>query len=68
MIGIDRPLAEGPEMSTEPARDKQYQRVDWANADTTDEETELPGTVRPRKGDGWWGRGPPISIHHKGEP
>ena len=50
-------------MTTEAAREKQYQRIDWANADTTDEMTELSGTVRPRKGAGWWGRGPPISIH-----
>ena len=27
---------------------------------TIDEETEVPGTRRPRKGEGWWGQGPPL--------
>ena len=27
------------------------------NQETTDEERELPGIVRPEKGDGWTGRG-----------
>ena len=27
---------------------------------TSDEESELPGTKRPRKGAGWWGQGHPI--------
>ena len=27
---------------------------------TSDEESELPGTQRPRKGAGWWGRGPEL--------
>ena len=35
---------------------------------TTDEETELPGTRRPRKGEGWWGRGPPVRPIRKGIP
>ena len=35
---------------------------------TTDEETELPGTVRPPKRSGWWGRGPPLRPHRKGVP
>ena len=35
---------------------------------TTDEETELPGTARPPKRSGWWGRGPPLRPHRKGVP
>ena len=35
---------------------------------TTDEETELPGTMRPPKRSGWWGRGPPLRPHRKGVP
>ena len=70
--GIDRPLAEGPDLTTTHGENNSlgshHQRPDWANADTTDEETELPGTCRPKRGDGWWGYGPPLYIHHKGEP
>ena len=43
-------------------------RFDWAQADTSDEENKLGGIRRPKRGEGWWGRGPPIAIHHKGEP
>ena len=35
---------------------------------TSDEESELPGTARPRKGAGWWGRGPPLRPMRKGIP
>ena len=35
---------------------------------TTDEESELPGTRRPPKGSGWWGRGPPLRPNRKGVP
>ena len=32
---------------------------------TTDEEPELPGTRRPKYGEGWWGRGPEqFEQHH----
>ena len=33
---------------------------------TTDEEQDLPGIMGPRKGNGWWGRGPPLSAYRKG--
>ena len=35
---------------------------------TTDEESEHPGTIRPKKGAGWWGYGPPIRPLEKGIP
>ena len=30
---------------------------------TTEEEEDLPGVVRPTKGEGWWGLGPLLSAH-----
>ena len=41
---------------------------DVAGEITTDEETELPGTTRPRKGAGRWGRGAPLRPIGKGIP
>ena len=38
---------------------------DLAGGVTTDEESELPGTKRPRKGAGWWGQGQPIRTWRK---
>ena len=42
--------------------------TDAPNEITTDEETEHPGTTRPKKGAGWWGFGPPIRPLKKGVP
>ena len=36
------------------------------NDETSDEEAELPGTTRPKRGAGWWGRGPTLRPHRKG--
>ena len=36
-----------------------------AGGDTTDEEVELPGVKRPKRGAAWWGRGPPIRAWRK---
>ena len=41
------------------------EKFDKAGDVTTDEETELPGTRRPRKGEGWWGYGHPIRAWKK---
>ena len=38
----------------------------WAEHDTTDEETELGGARRAKRGDGWWGRGQPLGTLRKG--
>ena len=34
--------------------------------DTSEEERELPGQRRPKRGEGWWGIGRPIQPHRKG--
>ena len=34
--------------------------------DTSEEERELPGTRRPRRGEGWWGIGKPLQPQRKG--
>ena len=34
--------------------------------DTSDEERELGGRPRPRRGAGWWGTGPPVATSRKG--
>ena len=34
--------------------------------DTSEEERELPGTRRPKRGEGWWGRGRPMLTQRKG--
>ena len=34
--------------------------------DTSDEERELGGRPRPRRGAGWWGIGPPVATSRKG--
>ena len=59
--GVDRPLAEGPVLNDP-------RRKDWAEAETSDEEVELQNRRRPKRGEGWWGAGPPVQIHRKGEP
>ena len=33
---------------------------------TSNDEKELPGTLRPKRGAGWWGRGRPMQPHRKG--
>ena len=70
--GIDRPLREGlddsmPKSSAEDSEDESDDATDLDPLDdTTDEETELPGTTRPKRGAGWWGRGPTLGLHRKG--
>ena len=34
--------------------------------ETSEEERELPGRRRPRRGEGWWGIGRPLQPHRKG--
>ena len=63
--GIDRPLAEGPCLDK---GSQEVETVDWATAETSDEETEWNNLKRPKRGDGWWGLGPPVKPHHKGLP
>ena len=35
---------------------------------TSDEESEMPGTRRPKKGEGWWGHGHTMLSLRKGIP
>ena len=39
--------------------------IELAGGDTIQEESELPGTTHPKRGAGWWGRGPPIRAWRK---
>ena len=62
-LGVDRPIKDPLELD-------QYlpkTRID-KGTETTDEETELPGTKRPKKGEGWWGVGPTLLPLRKGAP
>ena len=34
--------------------------------DTSEEEREMPGVRRPKRGEGWWGRCRPLQPHRKG--
>ena len=36
------------------------------NEQTSEEEEQLPGTKRPKKGAGWWGKGPALQTSKKG--
>jgi hypothetical protein len=42
------------------------EKITEKDAETSEEERELPGQKRPRKGAGWWGRGRPLQPHRKG--
>ena len=58
-----RPIKDGIDIGPdEPAE------FEVPNELTTDEETEHPGTISPKKGAGWWGFGPPIRPLKKGIP
>ena len=39
------------------------EKFDQPGEVASDEESELPGTVRPRKGAGWYGRGTTVRPH-----
>ena len=66
--GVNRPIREGLDMDVRahlsddeldegPSASGSKLRDDEA---TSEEEPELPGVTRPKKGAGWWGRGQPI--------
>ena len=61
--GVDLPIKDGLEIG-EPENLEQ----DMPGDITSDEESELPGTARPRKGAGWWGQGPALKATRKGVP
>ena len=51
---VDIPFKDGLGFP-EPEKDK----MDLPNRLTSEDESELPEVVRPRKGTGWWSRSPP---------
>ena len=61
VIGTSRPVKDELELGAFKPMD-----MDVRGGVTTDEETELPGVMRSRKGDGWIGRGLPLATHRKG--
>lgn len=57
--GVDRPIMEGlPTVDPDASHALEECK--------TDEERELPGTRRLRRGAGWWGRDDPRSTYKKG--
>ena len=71
--GIDRPIREGiddemPSLVEEDSNDDEVERASAADGVTSDEEKELEGRRRPKKGEGWWGRGKPLRPTRKGLP
>ena len=73
--GIDLPIMEGIDMGSDTPKlvgdsdseeDEPGARARGSKDDeTSDEESELPGTTRPKRGAGWWGRGPTLRPHRK---
>ena len=61
--GVDLPIKDGLEIGEPENLEK-----DMPGDITSDEESELPGTARPRKGAGWWGQGPALKATRKGIP
>ena len=65
--GVDRPIREEIDVDFKKHLSDEEEAGDVTEADaTTDEEPEMPGMVRPKKGAGWWGRGAPLKPHKKG--
>ena len=73
--GIHRPIREGididedgmPRLLECDSEDEDTGKgVGDLEGETTDEEAELGGMTRPKKGSGWWGRGPPVRVQRKG--
>ena len=62
-LGINRPIKDELEV---PPFDPQGPEIDQSA--TTDEETELNGMRRPKRGEGWWGYGPTLLPLRKGVP
>ena len=60
-IGTDRPVKDELELG-----DCEPKKMQLPGDGTTDEEVELPGTFRPRRGAGWVGRGLPLPTHRNG--
>ena len=74
--GINRLLREGfdfdPEMSNLQGSSPEDEEENDTSGntteidDTSDEESELPRTKRPKRGEGWRGDGPTLKPHRKG--
>mgnify|MGYP003318891647 CR=1 FL=1 len=59
-IGIRRPIKDELELEEFMPKDQ-----DIEQDATTDEEKELNNMKRPKRGEGWWGQGPPIRTWRK---
>ena len=72
--GADRPIREGidcdpkEDLSEDETHDPAGRPPRDAEdiATTSEEERELPGTYRPKRGKGWWGRGEALRPFRKG--
>ena len=69
--GIDQAIKDGidqeiPEPSSEEDARREWAKVGHDDDHTTDEEKELNGFVRPKKGAGHWGKGPALKVNRKG--
>ena len=61
--GVDLPIKDGLDL---PEADRG--EMDLPDEPTSEEESEMPGVTRPRKGAGWWGRGSSMKAMRKGIP
>jgi hypothetical protein len=72
--GVGRPIREGIEGDVQEAlsEDETHDPTERLPKDaediasTSEEERELPGTRRPKRGEGWWGRGEALRPYRKG--
>ena len=69
--GIDHCVKDGIDMalpapSSEEDDVRSWGQVGQPEDNTTDEETELGGVRRPKRGEGHWGSGPPMKVSRKG--
>ena len=70
-LGIDHCFKDGidvaiPPPSSEEEDVKSWDKVGLSGDESTDVETELGGIRRPQRGEGHWGKGPPLRIPRKG--
>ncbi|MDE0916488.1 MAG: hypothetical protein OSB57_15045 [Planctomycetota bacterium] len=68
--GVDQTIKDGidqalPAPSSEEDMIREWDKVGQSGDETTDVEVELGGIRRPKKGDGHWGKGPPLKVSRK---
>ena len=70
--GVHRPIKDGlvqdgrEHLSEDENGEAKTDGNDEQDNDTSEEEREMPGVRRPKRGEGWWGRDRPLQPHRKG--